>query len=125
MMRPSGRVSTVVYPCVIHEDGAWHLWHGGHIAGGQFEIFCATSKDGTTWTTDHEHAAFAARAGKTAFDSRYTSIPRVVSAEGRWLLYYSARDWNMEYTDSQGRTKKDGSSPYSHIGVAVIAKPRQ
>jgi len=123
MMRPSGRVNTVVYPFVLNEGGTWYLWHGGHVAGGQFEIFCATSKDGKTWEANHEEAAFAARTGKTAFDSRYTSIPRVVSAQDRWLLYYSARDWQTDYIDSEGRKRRDNSSPYSHIGVAVIPKP--
>ena len=83
-----------------------------------------TSKDGTRWKIDHKHAAFAAAAGKTAFDSRYTSTPCVLRLKNRYLLYYSARDWKTEYIDAQGRKRTDKASPYAHIGVAEIRKPR-
>jgi hypothetical protein len=122
-IRPGGRLSTVVYPSVLKEGGTWHLWHGGHVAGGRFELFGATSTDGRIWRTNHVEAAFPAREGRTAFDSRYTSTPCIVSHGDRYLLYYSARDWEMDYVDSQGVKRRDGSSPYSHIGVAVIRKP--
>ena len=110
---------------MLKEGDTWYLWHGGHVAGGRFELFCATSKDGKTWQANHDKAAFPAREGKTAFDSRYTSTPRVVSTTDRWLLYYSARDWQTDYIDSEGLKRRDNSSPYSHIGVAAITKPRR
>lgn len=121
-IRAGGKITTAVYVSVLKEGGTWYLWHGGHVAGGRFEIFCATSTDGRTWQTNYDAAAFPSREGRTAFDSRYTSTPRVVSVEDRWLLYYSARDWNMDYVDSEGRKRRDNSSPYSHIGVAVLPK---
>ena len=99
------------------------MWYGGHVTGGMFELFCATSNDGTRWKTDHERAAFPAAKGRTAFDSRYTSTPCVVNLQDRYLLYYSARDWKTDYIDAQGRKRTDKSSPYSHIGVAEIRKP--
>lgn len=82
----------------------------------------STSIDGTQWTVNHQQAAFPAAPGKTAFDSRYTSTPCVVSLRDRYLLYYSARDWKEDYIDTQGRKRRDYASPYVHIGVAMILK---
>ena len=124
VIEPSGRLSSTVYPFVLKEGDTFYMWYGGHLAGGKFEIFCATSKDGTRWQIDHEHAAFAAAAGKTAFDSRYTSTPCVLRLKNRFLLYYSARDWKTGYIDARGRKRTDKASPYAHIGVAEIRKPR-
>ncbi len=121
-IRPSEIISTCVYPFVSKIDGHYYMWYGGHIDGGMFELFCATSGDGSDWRTDHKRAAFPAAEGKERFDSRYTSTPSVVVEKDRILLYYSARDWNRDYIDSQGRKKRDGSSPYSHIGVAVMKR---
>ena len=83
----------------------------------------ATSHDGTHWDTDHSRVAFPASHRKDRFDGRYTSTPSVLSLEDRYLMYYSARDWNTEYIDAQGRKRIDKSSPYAHIGVAEIRKP--
>jgi predicted GH43/DUF377 family glycosyl hydrolase len=124
VIEPSGRLSSTVYPFVLKEGKTFYMWYGGHLAGGMFEIFCATSQDGTHWQTDHEHAAFAAAAGKKAFDSRYTSTPCVLKQDNRYLLFYSARDWKTEYIDAQGRKRIDKSSPYAHIGVAEIPELR-
>ena len=122
VIRPSGKLRSTVYPFVLKQGATYYMWYGGHVAGGMFEIFCATSKDGSRWKVNHEQPAFSARQGKTAFDSRYTSTPCVVSLKDRFLLYYSARDWKTEYIDSKGRKRRDNSSPYSHIGVAVIRR---
>ena len=100
------------------------MWYGCHIEGGMFEIFCATSPDGTNWKVDHEHPAFSAAPGKTAFDSRYTSTPCLLRRKDRLLMYYSARDWNTRDIDSQGRKRRDGASPYAHIGVATLQNVR-
>ncbi len=121
-IRPSDLISTCVYPFVSQINGRYVMWYGGHIAGGQFELFCATSDDGSKWEVDHKRAAFPAADGKERFDSRYTSTPSVVVEKDRILLYYSARDWNRDYIDSKGQKKRDGSSPYSHIGVAVMKR---
>lgn len=122
LIQPSGHISSTVYPFVLKEKKSYTMWYGGHIAGGQFELFAAHSKDGTHWNIDHRRPVFPAAPGKTAFDSRYTSTPCVVDLPDRYLLYYSARDWNTEYIDSQGQKRRDNSSPYSHIDVAVIEK---
>ena len=123
MITPSGRGRSTVYPFVLKESGTYFAWYGCHIDGGMFEIFCATSTDGTHRKTNHEEPAFAAAAGKSAFDSRYTSTPCVLRIKDRFLMYYSARDWKTEYIDGQGRRRRDGASPYAHIGVATIALP--
>lgn len=120
---PSGRGQSCVYPFVIKERNTFYMWYGCHIDGGMFELFCANSSDGTDWKVDHENSAFSATKGKTAFDSRYTSTPCVVRLKDRFLMYYSARDWKTEYIDSQGRRRRDGSSPYAHIGVATLLSP--
>ncbi len=122
VLRPSGSIQSTVYPFVVKDHGTYYMWYGGHRAGGMFELFCATSSDGTNWKTHHDKPAFAAAAGRTAFDSRYTSTPCVVKLDDRYLLYYSARDWKTDYIDSEGRKRRDNSSPYSHVGVATIKR---
>ena len=98
------------------------MWYGGHIKGGTFEIFHATSADGTNWKTDHDNIAFPSTKDKERFDGRYTSTPCVLNLPGRYLLYYSARDWKNEYVDNQGRQRTDKDGIYAHIGVATIEK---
>ena len=120
-----GPIRSTVYPFVMKQNNTYYVWYGGHIADGMFELFCSTSKDGTSWTVNHEQPAFPAAPGKTAFDSRYTSTPCVVRLKDRYLLYYSARDWQTEYIDGRGRKRRDGSSPYAHIGVAVIPRAEE
>lgn len=120
VLRPTGTIRSTVYPFVLKDHGTYYMWYGGHRDGGMFELFCATSPDGTNWTTNHDKPAFPAADGKTAFDSRYTSTPCVVKLPDRYLLYYSARDWKTDYIDSEGRKRRDNSSPYSHVGVATI-----
>jgi predicted GH43/DUF377 family glycosyl hydrolase len=119
---PSGNVRSVVYPNVFKDGDTYRMWYGGHIDGGRFELFAAHSKDGSRWKIDHERPAFPARDGNTAFDSRYTSTPCFVRVKDRDLLFYSARDWQTEYIDAEGKKRRDNSSPYSHIGMATIRR---
>ena len=120
MVTPSGPANSTVYPYVIRHRNQWYMWYGCHIDGGLFEIFCATSSDGTNWDVDHEHPAFPAAEGKIRFDSKYTSTPCIVRVGDRLLLYYSARDWQTEYIDGEGRKRRDGAGVYAHIGVAEL-----
>lgn len=120
---PTGRLKSCVYPWVSRLGHQYYIWYGGHIDGGMFELVCAESADGTHWNTHDVRAAFPARDGKTHFDSRYTSTPCVLQHDGKLFLYYSARDWNREYLGADGKKRRDGSSPYSHIGVAVLKLP--
>ena len=119
-LRPVAPARSVVYPFVIRQGDTWHMWHGCHVDGGRFELFCATSKDGTNWDVDHKRPAFPAAKGKQRFDSRYTSTPCIVRLKNRLLLYYSARDWQTEYIDGSGQKRRDGAGVYSHIGVAEL-----
>ncbi len=121
-IRPSERLNSCVYPFVIREKDGYRMWYGGHIDGGMFELFCARSNDGTSWQVDHQRSALAAAEGKVRFDSRYTSTPCLVVRPDRYLMYYSARDWNRDYIDKDGKPGRDSSSPYSHIGVAVLPR---
>ena len=122
-IRPSGKLHTAIYPFVLQENGRYFMWYGGHVDGGIFEIFAATSADGSSWKIDHQHPAFPASERPQLFDGRYTSTPCVVSLKDRYLLYYSARDWKNDYVDGQGKTRRDGSGVYATIGVAEIRKP--
>jgi hypothetical protein len=122
VLRPSGKATTIVYPFVLKENDEYDMWYGGHIEGGTFEIFHATSADGTNWETDHENTAFPSTKDKDRFDGRYTSTPCVLSLPDRYLLYYSARDWRNEYIDNQARERTDEDGIYAHIGVAVMEK---
>ena len=45
-----------------------------------------------------------------------------MSLGDRLLLYYSARDWNNDYIDNQGRNRTDKDGVYAHIGVALLDK---
>lgn len=49
-----------------------------------------------------------------------TSSPCVLQHDGKLYLYYSDRDWNREYIGADGKKHRDGSSLYSHIGVAIL-----
>lgn len=121
VIRPGGKIRSTVYPFVLKIHGHYHMWYGGHTAK-RFELFHATSADGTKWTTDHQNPAFPARSAKEFFDSRYTSTPCIVDLPNRYLLYYSARDMRTTYTDKQGRKRQDKSGIYAHIGLAVMRK---
>ena len=122
VLRPTGRANSTVYPFVLRQGDTYYMWYGCHLDGGTFEIFCATSSDGTNWDTDHSRVAFPASHRKDRFDGRYTSTPSVLSLEDRYLMYYSARDWQNEYIDNKGRTRTDSAGVYGHIGVAVLPK---
>jgi hypothetical protein len=37
-------------------------------------------------------------------------------------MYYSARDWNNQYTRPDGTHGQDGSGVYAHIGVATLER---
>lgn len=123
VLRPRAPAKSTVYPFVMRVGEDWYMWHGCHVDGGRFELFCAKSADGERWDVDHTRPAFAAREGKTAFDSKYTSTPCIVRVKDRLLLYYSARDWQLEYVDADGRKRRDGAGVYSHIGVAELKLP--
>jgi len=120
LIRPSNGLRSVVYPWVLRDGGRHYMWYGCHLTPSTFELFCASSEDGDTWHVNHTRSAFAAAPGKTAFDSRYVSTPCVVRHEDRYLLYYSARDWNEYYVDATGKRRRDYASPYAHIGVATM-----
>ena len=120
VLQPRTGARSVVYPFVIREGNAWYMWHGCHIDGGTFELFCAQSKDGTNWHVDHTQPAFPVAEGNQRFDSRYASTPCIVRVDNRLLMYYSARDWQREYIDAEGRTRRDGASVYAGIGVAEL-----
>ncbi len=122
VLTPQEPARSTVYPFVLKRGTDYYMWHGCHVPGGRFELFCARSSDGSRWRVDHTKPAFAATGDKTDFDGRYTSTPCVVELPDRYLLYYSARDWQNEYIDGEGRKRKDGSGVYAHIGVAVITK---
>ena len=124
-IRPSGPIQSSVYPFLLQTAGRYRMWYGGHAAGGVFEIFCATSDDGSRWQTRHNAAAFPSTRDKGDFDGRYTSTPCVLEEEDRYLLYYSARDWGTVYTTPDGNRGRDGAGVYAHIGLAVCPKGDQ
>ncbi|MBC8352892.1 MAG: hypothetical protein H8E66_12930 [Planctomycetes bacterium] len=123
VIRPSGVGTTTVYPCVIQDAGKYHMWYGCHVPG-KFELFYASSNDGSQWAVDHSTSAFPARTGEAFFDNRYTSTPCIVKTPDRYLLYYSARDMKTKYIDSEGRTRTDNVGVYAHIGVAELSRRR-
>ena len=120
VLRPTAPARSTVYPFVVKQNGIYNMWYGCHVAGGKFQLFFAQSNDGTKWQVDHTQPAFPAADDKSRFDGRYTSTPCIVRVGSRYLLYYSARDWQNEYIDGQGRKRRDGSGVYSHIGVAEL-----
>lgn len=123
VIRPSGVGTSVVYPSVIQHEGRYHMWYGCHVPG-KFELFYATSADGTHWSIDHTESVFPARTGTAFFDNRYTSTPCIVKLPDRFLLYYSARDMKTKYVDGEGRTRTDNVGVYAHIGVAELNRRR-
>ncbi|MCH8149960.1 MAG: hypothetical protein IH987_18605 [Planctomycetes bacterium] len=121
-IRPAGKQRSIVYPFVIQDDGRYYMWHASHVPNGRTEIFCDESRDGSTWTTHHETAAFPASRDPKLFDGRYTSTPCVLVEKDRYLLYYSARDLSDEYTGGDGKKRRDGAGVYHYIGVAVCPR---
>ncbi len=121
-IQPAGDQRSVVYPFVVHEAGRYYMWHASHTPNGHTEIFCDESPDGSTWTTHHQKAAFAASRDVKLFDGRYTSTPCVLVEKDRYLLYYSARDLSNDYIGGDGKKRRDGAGVYQHIGVAVIPR---
>jgi len=101
-IQPTHELSSSVYPWVIRDGGRYILWHAGHVPGGRFEIFAATSPDGIQWTPKHEQAAFPATGGRNDFDGRYTSTPCVLALKDRYLLYYSSRDGKPPTATARG-----------------------
>ena len=122
VIRPSGPARSTVYPFVVNADSRYYMWYGCHLEGGRFEIFSATSDDGSQWRVHHDEPAFPAAADRERFDGRYTSTPCIVIRPDRYLLFYSARDWNNEYVDAEGRTRRDGAGVYADIGMAELPK---
>ena len=119
---PSGDSTTCIYPYVLVEDDRYFMWYGCHRPRGIFEIFCATSRDGSQWEVNHKKAAFPSTRDEDRFDGRYTSIPSLISLADRYLLYYAARDLQNVYVLPNGTKGRDGSGVYAHIGVASIPK---
>jgi predicted GH43/DUF377 family glycosyl hydrolase len=121
----SSRTSThrsMVYPFVMRLEDGYIMWHVSHVDGGIVELFCSTSSDGRSWTHQRDRAAFPATRGIVDWDGRYVSTPCVVDGGDRYLLYYSARDWNNLYGAGNGEVKFDEEGIYRHIGVAECPK---
>ena len=118
-IRPDGIITTCVYPCVIRDGSRYVMWYGGHVEGGMFEIFCSASEDGSVWHTRHDTPTFGASRDKSGFDGRYVSTPCVLNEGGRYLLYYSGRPLDDEYTGVDGAVHIDRSGIYNAIGIAV------
>lgn len=120
-LRPTGPISSCVYPFVLRNRKGYHMWFGGHLTGRKFGIFYANSPDGLNWTPHLDRPTFAASEDPTAFDGRYTSMPCVLEEPDRFLLYYAARDWRNEYVAGDGTVRTDREGRYADIGVAIGA----
>lgn len=123
-LRPS-KIDTAIYPFTLRVDGEYVMWYGCHVDDTILELFCSTSEDGEQWVHHHDAPAFAATRDRNDFDGLLVSTPRVVDDGDRYLLYYSARDWDNLYVDRDGNVRSSGvfdKSPYRHIGVAETPK---
>lgn len=95
-VQATGRTKTCVYPYVLKLGGTYYMWHIGHLkepdgatVKADFEIFCDTSEDGSTWKLDHEVPAFAASRDPGRFDVRWVSTPCVVESGDLLRLYHA------------------------------------
>lgn len=118
---PLGPLRSCVYPHVFRDAGGYVMLFGSHIERG-FEIYHATSADGTHWRVHDEQAVLPASHNEALFDGRYTSTPCLLAEPDRYLLYYSARPLQDEYIDGDGVTRVDGCGIYNAIGVAVAER---
>ncbi len=114
------KTMSCVYPCVYQDSRGFLMLYGCHLDGGRFEIFHATSNNGTVWITHHEKPFFAASGDGARFDGRYTSTPCMIKDGDRVLLYYSGRPLQNEYRLPDGSLASDGQGVYCGIGVAVV-----
>jgi hypothetical protein len=119
---PTETHRSAVYPFVMREKNGYVMWYGCHIADDIFEVFCSTSPDGLNWTHHRDRAALPAKRNPNVFDGRYTSTPCVLDDGDRYLMYYSARDWNNIYGAGNGDVLFDEEGIYRHIGVAELKK---
>ena len=78
------------------------MWCGGHCHDEFFEITFGRSLDGLHWSLSSEKSVFPAVPDRNAFDGRYTSTPQVLSLPGKYVLYYSARDWDDTWIAPDG-----------------------
>ena len=126
-VQATGNTRSCVYPDVHKINGTYYMWHIGHLKKKDgpmnlvyHEIFCDTSKDGSTWTLHHETPAFAASRDLKRFDWKTVSTPCVVDAGDMLRLYYAGCNLKTNFNLFEGGDNGEGM----HIAVATMAKER-
>ena len=132
-VRATGRTKTAVYPYVKRIRGTYYMWHIGHMldkqlgriepdgpgGGGDYEIFCDISVDGSCWQINHEVPAFASAGDIDRFDWRWVSTPCVIEKGEVFRLYYAAaNDPRINHNLFEGSNDGKGM----HIGLAEMLK---
>ena len=107
---------------IIRLDDTWYVWYTkvyGRSPGYWGTIWYATSKDeGYTWTEKGE-ALGVGIAG--SFDSQATFTPNIISAEGKYYLFYTGVKPTPGRTD--GVFENNSSTDITAIGVAEAESP--
>jgi predicted GH43/DUF377 family glycosyl hydrolase len=76
----------VFSPCVLFNDGVYHMWYGGRDAS-RIQIGYATSMDGIHWTKPSNNPVLAVGAAGT-WDSQDVVSPSVILSEGQYHMWY-------------------------------------
>jgi predicted GH43/DUF377 family glycosyl hydrolase len=121
-IRPAEMYTSCVYPFVMRNRDGLAMWFGSHHkdrSTGSYDVTFAHSGDGLHWEQTGS-PVFPSNPDTTAFDGRYTSTPQVLNLPGRYAMYYSARDMEVEWVTPDGRRGVDGAGVYEHIGYAYI-----
>jgi len=114
---------SVVYPCVVKDTDQYVMYYACHSEDSDyFEMCHSVSPDGHDWTHHQDESVFPATRNPNDFDCRYTSTPRILEEDDRYLLYYSARDCCNLYAAGNDTLKHDDQGVYQHIGVAECPK---
>jgi hypothetical protein len=99
-----GEADIVAYGSVLEDVGSDKMWYSGYSAGGNYQIFHATSPDATTWTKQ----GLVMPLGPPGADDDFSIIKNVVvkNSTGTYRMWYGAVSaapgsvWRILYAES-------------------------
>ena len=95
-----GENDVIAYESVLEDAGSYKMWYSGFSAGGNYQIFQATSPDATTWTKQ----GLVMPIGSPGADDGISIIKNVVvkNSTGTYRMWYGAVGsvWRILYAES-------------------------
>ncbi len=107
---------------IIKVEDTWYIYYTkvyGRASGYWGTVWCASSKDeGKSWK---ELGEVLGLGEKGTFDSQATFTPNILSAAGKYYLYYTGVKPTPE--NEQGAFENNSTTDITGIGVAVANQP--